>query len=56
MKLPPEIEFHSDIHLLVYRPRGILDESTVNEIVEFIEAVEERNSKTLHRCKARKNK
>jgi hypothetical protein len=36
MKLPPDIQFHEDIHLLVYRPRGLLNEATVNKIINVI--------------------
>jgi hypothetical protein len=36
MKLPPEVEFHEDIRLLVYRPRGLLDETVINRIVSII--------------------
>ena len=40
MKLPPEIQFHQDIHLLIYRPRGLIDEAAINEIVSAIEGLE----------------
>ena len=33
MKLPPDIEFHEDIRLLIYRPRGLIDEAAINKIV-----------------------
>ena len=36
MKLPPEVQFHEDIRLLVYRPRGLLDETAINRIVSII--------------------
>ena len=42
MKLPAHVLFRKDLSLLVWKPRGILDESTVNEIVAFIETVEKR--------------
>jgi len=42
MKLPPDIEFHEDIHLLVYRPRGLLSEATVNKIITVIGELEAR--------------
>jgi hypothetical protein len=35
--------------LILWRPRGILDESMVNEIIAFIEAVEKRNREPLNR-------
>ena len=36
MKLPPDIQFHEDIRLLVYRPRGSLNEASVNKIIRVI--------------------
>jgi len=36
MKLPPEVQFHEDIRLLVYTPRGLLDETAINRIVSII--------------------
>jgi hypothetical protein len=39
MKLPPEIEFHPDTRLLVYRPRSLIDEAAINNaIIEDLEA------------------
>src|SRR5438094_10483033 len=40
MKLAPDIEFHEDIRLLIYRPRGLLNEASVNKIVNVIENLE----------------
>src|SRR5213595_4197482 len=40
MKLPPEIQFHQDIHLLIYRPRGMIDEAAIKEIVSVVEDLE----------------
>ncbi len=40
MKLPPEIEFHQDIRLLIYRPRGLIDEAAINDVVNVIEGLE----------------
>ena len=49
MKLPAHVLFRKDLSLILWKPRGILDKLTVNEIVAFIEAVEKRNSKPLNR-------
>jgi hypothetical protein len=49
VKLPVHVLFRKDLSLLLWRPRGILDESTVNEMVEFIEAVEKRSREPLNR-------
>ena len=40
MKLLPEIEFHEGVRLLVYRPRGLIDEAAINKIVAVIEDLE----------------
>ena len=36
MKLPPEVRFHENIRLLVYRPVGLLDEAAVNRIISVL--------------------
>ena len=40
MKLSSDVEFYEDIHLLVYRPRGLLNEASVNKITEIVEDLE----------------
>jgi len=40
MKPPPEVEFHEDIHLLIYRPRGLIDEAAISNIIAVIERFE----------------
>jgi len=42
MKLPPDIEFHDDIRLLIYRPRGVVDEAAVQKAVDVLEDLEAR--------------
>ena len=49
LKLPPHVLFRKDQSLILWSPRGILDEATVNEIVAFIETVERRNQQPLNR-------
>ena len=49
MKLPPEIEFHEDLHLLVYRPQGVIDEAAVKKIVSVVEDLEARLQKPFNR-------
>ena len=49
MKLPPEIEFHEDLHLLVYRPRGVIDEAAVKKIVSVVEDLEARLQQPFNR-------
>jgi hypothetical protein len=40
MKLPPEIQFHEDVGLFVWRPRGVLDEAAINKVVGCLEDLE----------------
>jgi hypothetical protein len=40
MKLPPDIEFHEDIRLLIYKPHGLIDEAAINEVIGVIEDLE----------------
>ena len=49
MKLPPEVQFHEDIRLLVYRPRGLLDETTINRIVSIIGDLEPKLQEPFNR-------
>ena len=49
MKLPPELEFHEDIHLLIYRPHGVIDETAVKKIVSVLEELETRLEKPFNR-------
>ena len=49
MELPPDIEFHRDIHLLIYRPDGVLDEASVNKVVEVIGELEVSEKEPFNR-------
>lgn len=49
LKLPPDVEFHEDIRLLVYRPRGLIDEAAVNKIISVIEAIEAATQEPFNR-------
>jgi hypothetical protein len=40
VKFSPDAQFYEDIRLLVYRPRGLLNEESVNKITEIIEDLE----------------
>ena len=40
MKLPPDIEFHEDIRLLIYRPKGLINEAEINRVIGVIEGIE----------------
>ena len=49
MKLPPELEFHEDIHLLIYRPQGVIDEAAVKKVASVLEDLETRLEKPFNR-------
>lgn len=49
MKLPAGVRFRKDLLLILWKPHGILDQVTINEIVAFIETVEARHSEPLNR-------
>jgi hypothetical protein len=49
MKLPPEIQFHEDIRLLIYRPRGLLNEVAINKVLSSLEDLEAKLQEPFNR-------
>jgi hypothetical protein len=49
MKLPPDVEFHEDIRLFVYRPHGSIDEAAINKITSVIEELEAATQEPFNR-------
>ncbi len=49
MKLPPEIEFHQDIRLFMYRPRGVIDEAAVKRAISVLEDLEAKLQEPFNR-------
>src|SRR4029077_4368820 len=49
MKLPPEIEFHQNIRLLIYRPKGLINEAEINRVVGAIEDLEAATQEPFNR-------
>jgi len=49
MKLPPEIQFHEDIRLLIYRPHGLIDEAAINKVTSVIEELEAETQAPFNR-------
>ena len=49
MKLPPDIEFHEDIRLLIYRPKGLINEAEINRVIGIIEGIEAASQKPFNR-------
>ena len=49
MKLPPDVEFHEDIRLFVYRPRGLVNEATISKVVSALEDLETKLQEPFNR-------
>ena len=49
MKLASDVEFHDDIRLLTYRPRGVIDEAAVKRVVDVLEDLEAKLQKPFDR-------
>jgi hypothetical protein len=49
MKLAADVEFDEDIRLLVYRPRGVIDEAAVKKIVSILEDLEANLQRPFNR-------
>lgn len=49
LPLPPDVEFHEDIGLLVYRPRGLVNRDAINRIITVIGELEFTLKKPFNR-------
>jgi hypothetical protein len=49
MKLPPDIQFHEDIRLLIYRPHGLLNEAAFNKVISALEDLEAKLQEPFNR-------
>ena len=49
MQLPPDVLFHHDLRLMVWRPRGIVDEKALNKIIAFMGREEARSKQPFNR-------
>ena len=49
MTLPPDIEFHDDIRLFIYRPRGLLNEASVDKAVSVLVELEKNQKEPFNR-------
>jgi hypothetical protein len=49
MTLPPDIEFHDDIRLFIYRPRGSLNEASVDKVIRVLEDLEAKLKEPFNR-------
>ena len=49
MKLPPDIEFHEDVRLIIYRPKGLINEAEINRVIGIIEGIEAASQQPFNR-------
>jgi hypothetical protein len=49
LPLPPDVEFHEDIGLLIHRPRGLLNRTALNKIISLIGELEFTLKKPFNR-------
>jgi hypothetical protein len=49
MKLPPDVQFQEDIRLFIHRPRGLLNEATINNVVSALEDLEDKLQEPFNR-------
>ena len=49
MKIPAHVLFRKELSLVLWKPHGILNEETVNDIVAFIETAERRSIRPFDR-------
>jgi len=49
INLQPDVEFYEDVRLLVYRPKGRLNKTTVNKIVFIVEELEAKSRESFNR-------
>jgi len=49
MTLPPDIEFHEDVRLFIYRPRGLLNEASIDKVLRVLEDLEAKLKEPFNR-------
>jgi hypothetical protein len=49
MNLAPDVEFHEDIRLLIYRPQGLLNETAINKVLIALEDLEAKLQEPFNR-------
>jgi hypothetical protein len=49
LPLPPNVEFHEEVCLLIHRPRGMLDRVAINKIISLIGELEYTLKKPFNR-------
>jgi hypothetical protein len=49
VNLAPDVEFHEDIRLLIYRPQGLLNEAAINKVLISLEDLEAKLQEPFNR-------
>jgi hypothetical protein len=49
MELPPDVDYVEDANLFIWRPRGVLNEALVNNIIVFVREQEETLGRPFNR-------
>jgi len=49
MKLPSDVEFREDIRLFIHRPRGLLNEATISQVVSALGDLEAKLQEPFNR-------
>ena len=49
MKLAPDVEFHEDIRLLIYRPHGVINEEAIKKVISVLEDLEAKLQESFNR-------
>src|SRR6186713_1580912 len=49
LKLPSHMIFHHDLHLMIFRPRGILTKKRVDKDIAFLELAEDKAQRPFNR-------
>jgi len=49
MKLPLDLDFHDDVRLLIYRPKGLINEAEINRVIGVIEGIEATSQEPFNR-------
>ena len=49
MKLSADMEFREDVRLLIYRPKGLINEAEINRVIGVIEGIEAASQQPFNR-------
>jgi hypothetical protein len=49
INLPPDVEFHEDIRLVIYRPRGSLNAASIDKVLRVVEDLETQLKEPFNR-------